>query len=65
MMTLMYFLAWVEHLFTMYDDIDVFSSMGGALAVHVAKRDLIPSLIGLAVIDVVEGRHWDWFIDII
>ncbi|XP_035826835.1 protein phosphatase methylesterase 1 isoform X2 [Aplysia californica] len=30
-------------------------SMGGAIAVHTAARDLIPSLIGLAVIDVVEG----------
>ena len=30
-------------------------SMGGAVAVHVASRKLIPSLIGLAVIDVVEG----------
>lgn len=30
-------------------------SMGGAIAVHVAYEKLIPSLIGLAVIDVVEG----------
>lgn len=30
-------------------------SMGGALAVHTTVRNLIPSLIGLVVIDVVEG----------
>jgi protein phosphatase methylesterase 1 len=30
-------------------------SMGGALAIHLAHKDLIPSLIGLIVIDVVEG----------
>ena len=30
-------------------------SMGGAIAVHTAHRNLVPSLIGLAVIDVVEG----------
>jgi len=30
-------------------------SMGGALGVHVASKNLLPSLIGLAVIDVVEG----------
>ncbi|CAG5119871.1 unnamed protein product [Candidula unifasciata] len=30
-------------------------SMGGAIAVHAAFRNLVPSLIGLAVIDVVEG----------
>jgi len=29
--------------------------MGGALAVHAASRGLIPGLIGLTVIDVVEG----------
>ena len=29
--------------------------MGGAIAVHTAERDLIPSLSGLVVIDVVEG----------
>ena len=29
--------------------------MGGAIAVHTAHQKLIPSLIGLAVIDVVEG----------
>ena len=32
-------------------------SMGGAIAVHTAERDLIPSLAGLIVIDVVEGRQ--------
>ena len=31
-------------------------SMGGAIAVHVAAKLTIPSLIGLAVIDVVEGK---------
>ncbi|XP_013378840.1 protein phosphatase methylesterase 1-like [Lingula anatina] len=30
-------------------------SMGGAIAVHTAHRNLVPSLIGLVVIDVVEG----------
>lgn len=30
--------------------------MGGAVAVHVAHNQLIPTLIGLAVIDVVEGE---------
>jgi len=30
-------------------------SMGGAIAVHVAVQKLLPSLAGLAVIDVVEG----------
>lgn len=30
-------------------------SMGGAIGVHVADKELIPSLIGCVVIDVVEG----------
>lgn len=30
-------------------------SMGGAIAVHTASLKLIPSLVGLVVIDVVEG----------
>lgn len=30
-------------------------SMGGAICVHIASLDLVPSLIGIAVIDVVEG----------
>ena len=30
-------------------------SMGGAIAVHVAAKLSIPTLVGLAVIDVVEG----------
>ncbi|ELU08215.1 hypothetical protein CAPTEDRAFT_173271 [Capitella teleta] len=30
-------------------------SMGGAIAVHTAHHNLVPSLIGLVVIDVVEG----------
>ncbi|XP_064608020.1 protein phosphatase methylesterase 1-like [Liolophura sinensis] len=30
-------------------------SMGGAIAVHTAHRELVPTLIGLVVIDVVEG----------
>lgn len=34
-------------------------SMGGAIAVHTASANLIPSLIGLAVIDVVEGTALD------
>ncbi|ESO89517.1 hypothetical protein LOTGIDRAFT_234330 [Lottia gigantea] len=34
-------------------------SMGGAIAVHVAEKQLIPSLIGLCVIDVVEGTAMD------
>ena len=31
-------------------------SMGGAIAIHAAVQFLIPSLAGLVVIDVVEGR---------
>ena len=31
--------------------------MGGAIAVHVASKKLIPFLMGLAVIDVVEGMY--------
>lgn len=34
-------------------------SMGGAIAVHTAIRGLIPTLIGIAVIDVVEGTAMD------
>lgn len=30
-------------------------SMGGAVAVHVAHSDQLPSVVGLVVIDVVEG----------
>lgn len=32
-------------------------SMGGAIAVHTANANHIPSLLGLCVIDVVEGKH--------
>jgi len=38
-----------------HDDVMFVCSMGGAIAVHVAAKALIPSLMGLAVIDVVEG----------
>lgn len=31
--------------------------MGGAIAVHVSVKGIIPTLIGLAVIDVVEGWY--------
>lgn len=31
-------------------------SMGGAIAVHTATANHIPSLLGLCVIDVVEGK---------
>lgn len=34
-------------------------SMGGAIAVHTVYRNLIPSAIGLVVIDVVEGTAMD------
>lgn len=34
-------------------------SMGGALAVHIANMELIPSLLGIIVIDVVEGTAMD------
>ncbi|OQV13326.1 Protein phosphatase methylesterase 1 [Hypsibius exemplaris] len=34
-------------------------SLGGAVAVHAASRNLIPSLAGLVVIDVVEGTALD------
>lgn len=30
--------------------------MGGAVAVHTVYRDLLPTAIGLIVIDVVEGN---------
>ena len=30
--------------------------MGGAIAVRVAAAGLVPTLVGLAVIDVVEGK---------
>ena len=31
--------------------------MGGAIAVKAAAANVIPSLVGLSVIDVVEGMH--------
>lgn len=31
-------------------------SMGGAIAVHTASANLVPSLLGLCMIDVVEGK---------
>ncbi|CAO1406205.1 unnamed protein product [Diamesa tonsa] len=34
-------------------------SMGGAICVHIADMKLIPSLMGIAVIDVVEGTAMD------
>lgn len=34
-------------------------SMGGAIAIHTAYNNFIPSLIGLVVIDVVEGTAMD------
>ncbi|XP_069747930.1 protein phosphatase methylesterase 1 isoform X2 [Narcine bancroftii] len=34
-------------------------SMGGAIAVHSAAKNLVPSLLGLCVIDVVEGTAMD------
>lgn len=34
----------------------LYLSMGGAIAVHTAHHNLVPSLIGLVVIDVVEGE---------
>ena len=34
-------------------------SMGGALAVHTAHLNCVPNLIGLVVIDVVEGSALD------
>lgn len=33
--------------------------MGGAIAVHIANMQLIPSLVGIIVIDVVEGTAMD------
>lgn len=49
---------------TMYPDdmppvILVGHSMGGAIAVHTAYQNLLPSLVGLVVIDVVEGTALD------
>lgn len=32
-------------------------SMGGAIAVHTAAANHVPSLLGLCVIDVVEGKR--------
>ncbi|XP_040282455.1 protein phosphatase methylesterase 1 [Bufo bufo] len=34
-------------------------SMGGAIAVHIAASNLVPSLLGLCMIDVVEGTAMD------
>ncbi|KAL0275892.1 UNVERIFIED_CONTAM: hypothetical protein PYX00_003613 [Menopon gallinae] len=49
---------------TMYGDdpppvIIMGHSMGGAIAVHTAHNNFVPSLIGLVVIDVVEGTALD------
>ncbi|KAF8783308.1 Protein phosphatase methylesterase 1 like protein [Argiope bruennichi] len=50
---------------TLYGDEDqpsvilVGHSMGGAIAVHTVYKDLIPTVIGLVVIDVVEGTALD------
>ena len=33
----------------------IFTSMGGAIAVHVAAERLLSSLVGIVVVDVVEG----------
>ena len=33
-------------------------SMGGAIAVRAAAKGVVPALVGLAVIDVVEGESW-------
>ncbi|KAK3742483.1 hypothetical protein QZH41_016461 [Actinostola sp. cb2023] len=38
---------------------DTLSNMGGAIAVHVGVQNLLHSLVGLAVIDVVEGTAMD------
>ena len=32
--------------------------MGGAIAIHTAAQRLLPSLIGLVVVDVVEGKRF-------
>lgn len=36
-------------------------SLGGAIAVHAASRNLVQNLIGLVVIDVVEGIEGSFF----
>lgn len=36
--------------------VKLFFSMGGSIAVHVGAQRRLPSLVGLAVIDVVEGK---------
>ena len=42
-----------------FDNIFVLNySLGGALAVRVASKHLVPSLIGMVVIDVVEGKNY-------
>lgn len=33
-------------------------SMGGAIAVHTTAANLVPSLLGLCMIDVVEGERY-------
>lgn len=35
-------------------------SMGGAIAVHAASGSVLPSVVGLVVIDVVEGERLLW-----
>ena len=39
--------------------------MGGAIAVHIAARKALPTLVGLCVIDVVEGRKLSCLFDLI
>lgn len=36
-------------------------SMGGAIAVHTASANLVPSLLGLCMIDVVEGKFANYW----
>lgn len=36
-------------------------SMGGAIAVHAASGSVLPSVVGLVVIDVVEGERVSWY----
>ena len=36
--------------------IDLLLSMGGSVAVHASLPELVPSQIGLIVVDVVEGK---------
>ena len=47
---------WAEYSGIYHLNSSLLISMGGAIAVRVAAAGLVPTLVGLAVIDVVEGK---------